>query len=200
MGEREIKTDYMYRDLTSKEQKQAAEQLKNRTRSEKMAYHLLPESMKENVERNPAVAFVGCNAYYPDLLLRKAKICIEIDGGYHCRRKWYDSKRDNVFKQHGFTTIRIMNRDVFVNVAFWQRLLEGLEKLQGDHPGIAQYVKELHQMIDTEIRSWTEIDSRTLTFDDGTVLEQIARMYNGMKAARRWRKKEMIPDYLVLIQ
>ena len=180
----------MYRDLTPEEQKQAAEQFKNRTKSEKRAYHLLPESMKEKVERNPAVAFTGCNAYYPDLFWRKAKICVEIDGGYHCRRTWYDTKRDSVFEQHGFATIRIKNRDVLVNVAFWQRLLEGLEKLHGDHPGIDQYIKELHQMIDTEIRSWTEIGPSTLTFDDDTVLEQTARMYNGMKAARRWRRNQ----------
>ena len=143
MGEREIKTDYMYRDLTPEEQKQAAEQFKKRTKSEKRAYHLLPESMKENVERNPAVAFAGCNAYYPDLLLRKAKICIEIDGGYHCRRKWYDSKRDSVFVEHGFTIIRIMNRDVYVNVAFWQRLLEGLERIKDSQPEIPLYILSL---------------------------------------------------------
>lgn len=45
------------------------------------------------------------------------------------------------------------------------------------------------------MQSWTEIGSRTLLFDDDTVLEQIARMYNAMKAARRWRKKEMIPVF-----
>ena len=178
----------MYRDLTSEEQKQAAEQFKNRTKSEKMAYHLLPESMKENVERNPAVAFAGCNVYYPDLFLRKSKICIEIDGGYHWRRKWYDTRRDSVFEQYGFATIRIMNRDVFVNVAFWQRLLEGLEKIHRDHHGISEYMKELRQMIDSEIYSWTEIDSSTMTFDDDMVLEQIARMYNAMKEVSRWRK------------
>lgn len=190
MGEREIKTDYMYRDLTAEEQKQAAEQFKNRTKSEKMAYHLLPESMKETVERNPAVAFVGCNAYYPDLFLRKAKICIEIDGGYHCRRKWYDSKRDSVFVEHGFTIIRIMNRDVYVNVAFWQRLLEGLERIKDSQPEIPLYIDELQQMIDNEIRSWTDIYSDTMKYDEESVMEQIARMYNAMKAVRRWRKKD----------
>ena len=133
----------MYRDLTPEEQRQAVEQFRKRTKSEKRAYHLLPQSMKEKVELNPAVAFTGCNAYYPDLFWRKAKICVEIDGGYHCRRTWYDTKRDSVFEQHGFATIRIKNRDVFVNVAFWQRLLEGLEKLHGDHPGMEQYIKEL---------------------------------------------------------
>ena len=158
----------MYRDLTPEEQNQAVEQFKKRTKSEKRAYHLLPESMKEKVERNPAVAFTGCNAYYPDLFWRMAKICVEIDGGYHCRRTWYDTKRDSVFEQHGFATIRIKNRDVFV---------------------IEQYIKELHRMIDSEIRSWTEIDPSTSTFDDDTVLEQTARMYNGMKAAMRWGKK-----------
>ena len=180
----------MYRDLTSEEQKQAAEQFKNRTKSEKMAYHLLPKSMKENVERNPAVAFVGCNAYYPDLLLRKAKICIEIDGGYHCRRKWHDSKRDSVFEEHGFATIRIKNRDVLVNVAFWQRLLEGLERIKDSQPEIPHYINELQEMIDNEIRSWSEIYSDTMTYDEETVQEQIARMYYAMKAVRRWRKKD----------
>ena len=180
----------MYRDLTPEEHKQAAEQFRKRTNCEKRAYHLLPESMKEKVELNPAVAFTGCNAYYPDLFWHKAKICVEIDGGYHCRRTWYDTKRDSAFEQHGFATIRIKNRDVFVNVAFWQRLLEGLEKLHGDHPGIEQYIKELHRMIDSEIRSWTEIAPSTSTFDDDTVMEQTARMYNAMKAEKKKKKKE----------
>ena len=42
-----------------------------------------------------------------------------------------------------------------------------------------------------------DIDNNSVDYDDDTVLEQIVRMYNAMKAARRWRKKEMIPVFQV---
>ena len=66
----------IYRDLTPIEVMKALEQEEKRTKYEKLAYRLLPKSMKEKVERNPAVAFVGRTAFFPDLFLREEKMCI----------------------------------------------------------------------------------------------------------------------------
>ncbi len=149
----------IYRDLTPREVKNAMWLGKTRSQSEKVAYRLLPKSMKEGIERNSVVAFANSNKlYFPDLLLRKERICIEIDGGYHIRRKEKDERRDNLFRSHGFIVIRIKNKDTQVNVAFWQRILEGLEDYEVNRKDIRPFIDELRQMIDDEIRSWTIIE------------------------------------------
>lgn len=149
-------TDSMYRELTPDEVKQAMGQKDKRTQSERKAYRLLTWSMRQRVERNPAIAFKDCNvAFFPDLFFRNERICIEIDGGYHFKRQRQDEYRDKIFKSHGFIVIRIKNLDTRVDVAFWQRLLEGLEKDGCDRTDIRSFVSELRQMIDNEISSWT---------------------------------------------
>ena len=158
-------TDSIYRELTANEIEQAHEQKEKRTQSEKVAYRLLPWSMRQNVERNPPVAFVGCkSAFFPDLFLRNEKVCIEIDGGYHCKRERQDAHRDKVFREHGFIVIRIKNLDTCINVAFWERLLEGLNKVEdtASHPHLAAIKEELRQMISDEISSWTRIDTNPI--------------------------------------
>ena len=64
--------------------------------------------------RNVPVAFLRHRAFYPDILLYKEKIIIEIDGWQHRYgiRKKKDNHRDAVFAAHGYVTIRIKNRDV----------------------------------------------------------------------------------------
>lgn len=149
----------IFRDLTKLETKRASTQIDKRTKSEKVAYWLLPDCMKTNVERNPAIAFDDCRvAYFPDLFFREEKICVEIDGEYHKRRVEHDAHRDSVFAEHGYTTIRIYNEDTDVNVAFWQRLLEGMERIEIREGQVENYIKELHEMINKEIYSWTEIE------------------------------------------
>ena len=151
-------TDSIYRELSANEVEQAHEQKEKRAASEMVAYRLLPWSMRQNIERNPPIAFVGCKyAFFPDLFLRKEKICIEIDGGYHFKRQHQDEYRDKMFKKHGFIVIRINNLDTCIDVAFWQRLLEGLEKDGGGRTDIRPFLSELHQMVDDKIRSWTMI-------------------------------------------
>ena len=151
--------DDIYRALTPKEIEQAREQKDKRTVSEKVAYRLLPWSMRQNIERNPPIAFVGCkSAFFPDLFLRKEKICIEIDGGYHFKRQHQDAHRDDVFRKNGFVVIRIKNLDTCVDVAFWQRLLDALEKENTYRSDIHPYVTELRQMINDKIRAWTIIE------------------------------------------
>ena len=148
--------DSIYRELTPAEMIQAAEQKDKRTCYEKEAYRLLPSNMKARVERNPPMAFKDCNvAFFPDLLFREEKICIELDGGYHWKRIRQDTYRDETFAKHGFTTIRIKNLDTCVNVCFWQRLVEGLENINNRSPFVDTLIIKLHKMIDTEIQLWT---------------------------------------------
>ena len=149
----------IYRDLTPREVKNAMWLGKTRSQSEKVTYRLLPKSMKEGLERNSVVAFADSNKlYFPDLLLRKERVCIEIDGGYHEKRKKEDEDRDNLFISHGFIVIRIKNQDVKVDVAFWQQLLDGLEKDGANRRDIKPFTSELRQMINDEICSWTTIE------------------------------------------
>ena len=140
-----------YRELTTLEQKRVDEQRKERTQAEKEAFRLLPDCMKEIIERNGPVAFCGHAAFYPDLLLRDAKIIIEIDGGIHRKyeQKRIDNHRNGVFMEHGYDIIRINNEDVCLNVAFWQRLVEGLAKINpiGIKKNTMAYIKELNRMI-----------------------------------------------------
>lgn len=153
-------TDNMYRELTTEEMEQALGQKDKRTQSERTAYRLLPRIMRLHVERNPAIAFEGCNVvFFPDLFFRHEKICVEIDGGYHFKRQRQDEYRDKIFKSHGFIVIRIKNRDTLVNVAFWERLLEGLNKVEDTafHPHLTIMKEELRRMISDEIRNWTNI-------------------------------------------
>lgn len=74
----------------------------------------------EYVERNPAVKFGRCAAFFPDLLLRELRIDIEIDGGIHDRRRekeegggrvCRDGFRDHVLAANGYATIRLRVED-----------------------------------------------------------------------------------------
>ena len=155
-------TDSMYRELTTEEMEQTLGQKDKRTQSEQIAYRLLPWNMRQRVERNPAIAFKDCNvAFFPDLFFRHEKICVEIDGGYHFKRQRQDEYRDKIFKSHGFIVIRIKNLDTRVNVAFWERLLEGLNKVEDTtfHSHLTIMKEELRRMISDEIRNWTHIDT-----------------------------------------
>lgn len=181
-----------YRELTPKEQNRAANQKDMRTISEKVAYSLLPESMKKSVERNPPIAFKGCDAYFPDLFFREERICVEIDGSSHRRRKEYDSKRDEVFKERDFIVIRVDNLDTEVNVAFWQRLTEGLGPFVDSHPRVATFVRELRKMTDTEIRRWTDSTYSGEQFGMDSIIWQInhlAHMHNNIRVARKKYKE-----------
>lgn len=149
---------YEYRTLTAEEMVRADEQRKERTSAEKEAYRLLPENMRERVERNSPVAFEGHKAFYPDLLFRDEKIIIEIDGGVHRKyeQQRIDEHRNGVFKDHGFHVIRILNEDVCVNVAFWQRVVKGLSKINPveNRTDVCDFIADLNELIHQEtIRS-----------------------------------------------
>ena len=169
-----------------------------RTEYEKRAYMLLPKSMRVNVKRNPTVAFPNRKVYYPDLLMEGEKISIEIDGGYHNWRKWKrrDARRDRVFKSNGYTVIRIKNEDVRINVVFWQRLVEGLEKIAEDRPNIQAYVNELRKMIDSAIRSWTDIDP--MVYCDNFLSDDCMSYESSRSSRRRKRKVSKKPSVFII--
>lgn len=151
-----------YRELKNFEKARAKSQPQKRTIEEKWAYWYLPKSMRKYVLKNPAIAFVGESAYYPDLVMFEEKIIIEIDGKYHDTEDQlaFDEYRDQIFCSNDFSVIRIKNEDTCVNVAFWERLIESLSKIEplGYRSTLTGYINELKAMRDAEIRSWTSLD------------------------------------------
>ena len=181
-----------FRELKPFEQGYAADQKSTRTPSERVAYNLLPESMKKSAERNPAVAFKECVAYYPDLFFRKERICIELDGTSHYGKEDSDKMKDEVFEERGFIVIRIENEDTDVNVSFWQQLVKGLEKDGGSRPEILAFIDDLRKMIDDEIRSWTDLECEYELFGDDAMNWQrvcIAKKRKQWKLRGIMRKK-----------
>ena len=85
-------------------------------------------------------------------------ICLEIDGDSHKNRIPQDARRDMVFDSNGFTTIRIKNEDLVVDVVFWQLLVAGLRKIENPVENVLSFIRELDIMIDDEIKSWTQIE------------------------------------------
>ena len=186
-----------YRELTPKEQKSAADQKGKRTPSERVAYSLLPESMKKSAERNPPVAFKECVAYYPDLFFRKERICIELDGSSHYGKEQSDKEKDDVFEKRGFIVIRIKNEDTDVNVSFWQQLVKGLEKDGGNRPDILAFIDDLRKMIDIEIRSWTDLEYEYEILGEDTMTwqrEYIAQKRKQWKIGSVMRKNTLLKN------
>lgn len=151
-----------YRELKNYEKARAKSQPQKRTIEEKWAYWYLPKSMRKYVLKNPAIAFVGESAYYPDLVMFEEKIIIEIDGKYHDTedQQAFDEYRDHIFCSNDYSVIRIKNEDTCVNVAFWERLIENLSKIApiGCRKTLTGYIKELKSMREAEICSWTSLN------------------------------------------
>ncbi len=165
-----------YRELTPREVKFSEEQPSNRTRSEREAFYLLPESMKRRVELNPPIAFKGCDVYFPDIFFREERVCVEIDGSSHSWKKEHDMKKDEVFRERGFIVVRLRNEDTIVNVAFWQQLAKGLERGGGNRPEILIFINDLRKMIDNVMRSWTDLESQYDILGDDAIGWQIDRI------------------------
>lgn len=144
-------------NFTPKELAFAEQQKTMRTKSERDAYFWLPKSMKESVERNPIVKFSGHNdVFFPDLFFKKSKLVIEIDGQYHnsVKSQKHDHYRDVIFAKHGYSTIRIKNEDLYFPIVYWQRLLEGLKKINFSGP----YISELMNLIEIEKKEMLVVD------------------------------------------
>ena len=68
-----------YRQLTSEELVRLSELKDMRTKSQKRAFNMLPASMRLVAEQDAPLAFWEHAAFFPDILLREQRICIEID-------------------------------------------------------------------------------------------------------------------------
>lgn len=152
-----------YRELKTFELARAKGQFPSRTTEENMAYWFFPACMRDNMKRNYPIAFVGeKTAYYPDFVLFKERIIIEIDGGYHNGKRQIerDDVKDQIFNRYDFDVIRIQNEDTNVNVAFWERLIEKMSviKLDENRKTLPFFIRELKAMREREIRLWTSLD------------------------------------------
>ncbi len=154
---------YSSRPLTMLELKRDIEQAINAPTEETVAYELLPEVMKNRVERNVCVAFQGHKAFYPDMFLYDEKIVIEIDGGCHRRKMNEDAHRDEVFLANGYTTMRIENADSEDKLTFWHCLLVGLKDLHSDKASVNQMIRELEVKLAAQRR--IEEEKRTGFFE-----------------------------------
>jgi len=50
--------------------------------------------------------------YITDFCCRRAKLVVELDGGYHLNRKEYDEERDAYLRGRGFEVLRFANEDI----------------------------------------------------------------------------------------
>ena len=75
-----------------------------------------------------------------------------------------NTHHEKVFRKHGFIVIRIMNFETCINIAFGERLREGLNKVEDTvyHPHLTAIKEELRQMTSDEISSWTHIDTNPI--------------------------------------
>ena len=149
------------RQLTEIEQERAQKAGSYRTLHEKRAYRYLPDYMRKRAKRNVAVAFKNSSwTYFPDMFFENEGICLEIDGNSHKNRFRIrkDARRDRIFESNDFTTIRIKNEDLVVDVVFWQLLVAGLRKIENPVDNVLLFIRELDEMIDEGIKSWTQID------------------------------------------
>lgn len=120
------------RSLNNEEIRRAIE-LKNRLiPAEDKAYEYFPMSIKARIERNIPVAFANHTAFYPDFLLAEEKVLIEIDEWRHDYqpRKDMDIHRDQIFKEYGFITIRIKEKELNGKIKFRMRLIEAFNNIE----------------------------------------------------------------------
>ena len=148
-----------FRNLTAKEEVRAAEQPQMRSRYEKMAYRLLPPSLKDVVEKNPEVAFHSHAAYLPDLFFYEDKFFVEIDGFSHVDRKNQDKHRNLFFAHNGYSTIRIKNHQVSYKIWFWLRLENGLLRMPKEKrtARVKCAIRELDDLINSELLEETMV-------------------------------------------
>ncbi len=152
--------EFLERALTSEEEIRADEQPSKRSRCEKIAFRLLPDSMKSVVKKNPPVAFLKHKAFYPDLFFGDDKFLIEIDGEDHVKKFRQDIHRDNVFDSYGYFTIRIHNDHVSSKITFWTLVMTDLMKINNARKSskIKQYISDLNNLIDNEMLNMTALD------------------------------------------
>lgn len=86
------------------------EMIKNPTNSERLYADYLS---RNGIKYERQVFFcINRHFFFLDFYLPQQKLAIEIDGGYHEKRKKYDSERDKLFLSIGIKTKRIKNQEV----------------------------------------------------------------------------------------
>lgn len=56
---------------------------------------------------------INGKSYFLDFYIPSKKLAIELDGGYHKDRKYYDAKRNKDFQSIGICTMRLPNKVAF---------------------------------------------------------------------------------------
>lgn len=141
----------MIRQITDQELRFGRMLYERRSEMEKKAFQLLPISMQKNVVSNYPVAFIEhASAYYPDFLLWKEKMIIEVDGKKHLDQVEHDSTRDIIFEENGFVVIRIPAQIVNTPLDFWFILFCEFAKIErtGYRASISGYLNEINTMMD----------------------------------------------------
>ena len=71
--------------------------------------------------------------YYADFACSHAHLVVELDGRSHDETQQADDNRDYALRELGWTTLRILNRDLLRDPeAVWQSILVYLEPLTGE--------------------------------------------------------------------
>ena len=141
----------MIRQITDQELRFGRMLYERRSEMEKKAFQLLPISMQKNVVSNYPVAFAEHDsAYYPDFLLWKEKMIIEIDGKKHLDQVEHDSTRDIIFEENGFVVIRIPAQIVNTPLDFWFMLFCEFAKVErkDNRTSLSGYVNEIDAMVE----------------------------------------------------
>ena len=141
----------MIRQVTDRELRFGRMLYERRSEMEKKAFQLLPISMQKNVVSNYPVAFIEhASAYYPDFLLWKEKMIIEIDGQKHLDQVEHDSTRDIIFEENGFVVIRIPAQIVNTPLDFWFMLFCEFAKVErkDNRTSLSGYVNEIDAMVE----------------------------------------------------
>lgn len=72
--------------------------------------------------------------FIADFYIKHKKLIIEVDGSSHNKRKDYDQNRDRIFRENGYHTIRLTNKDVLADpirlVSDLLVVIDGLERLK----------------------------------------------------------------------
>jgi len=66
--------------------------------------------------------------FIADFYCAKARLIVEIDGGYHQQQEAYDRYRERILIEKGFRVIRFKNKEVMEN---WAEVEKKLEKALG---------------------------------------------------------------------
>ncbi len=78
--------------------------------------------------------------YYPDFACFKHRLIVELDGSGHAEdaQRRHDARRDAVFRDAGFTTLRIWNTEVDDDIdGVVRKILAALDG-SGPHPSASQ--------------------------------------------------------------